>query len=586
VYEETIGAAPAAELDKEAALAHGLWTCSELIRVACGAARAGSGVRRVLLLTNDPSPLRAGSEGGKALERAALLADLKISVQVLPLSSAAEFGAPRGFYRRLHNDPDAPPPGGCALSDALAPLCERLRRKAHKKRRLCALELRLAPGAPPDGDAAAAAAAPCRIAVGLFSLLAPATKAAPIVVDRASYTPLTRVTSLTCADTTEMLAPADVRRALPYGAAGHVVLSPSEAAAAKRSPTAAGLNVLGFAPRATAAALRPSDTLRPAYFAYPEEGVRPGSAAAFTALLGAMASRDVIAVATLTRAPGAAPRLVALIPQARPLMPRMSRTHACMRAHADAAFADAAMAHACVSPQREVKDKDSGAQTAPPGLHVLPLPYADDVRAHVPHAVLPVPLAPADADGAGAHGDGGEAAAAAEAAAQLGDATQAVVRALSLADFRCEDFDNPALQQFYAYLETLALDEPFEPHTHDCTLPAEEGMRDGGAAHAVVAAMADALSRIAPPPEEERGGGAGGGAGGAKKRKAAAGADEEADAKRIAGADSVRRLGPDNLARAKVDELKAYLKDVGLKPGAAKKDELMAKVREHMIGGA
>ncbi|CAM9986919.1 unnamed protein product, partial [Hapterophycus canaliculatus] len=100
-----------------------------------------------------------------------------------------------------------------------------------------------------------------------------------------------------------------------------------------------GLTLLGFRPNAT---LRPDFNVRSPYFIYPDEESTVGSAKAFIALHLAMLDKEVYALARFTRAAGAAPRMVALLPQ------------------------------------KEVVE--DGEQLEPGGFNAVVLPFADEVR--------------------------------------------------------------------------------------------------------------------------------------------------------------------------------------------------------------
>ena len=134
-FEACIGTAAAC--DRESALMHGLWTCGELVEKAFAKGKRGGGARRIIVITNDTAPLNPGSDGLSVLERARLCKQTQTLVQVIPLVEG--LGDKGSFWTQLHNDSDAPPLGAPAAS--VASLREEVRRKVHKKRRLCALEL-------------------------------------------------------------------------------------------------------------------------------------------------------------------------------------------------------------------------------------------------------------------------------------------------------------------------------------------------------------------------------------------------------------------------------------------------------------
>ena len=484
-----------------------------------------------MLLTNDPQPLAPGSSGQTVVERKNLLQlSLRGNVQVLPLAPSFDWS----FYGRLHG-PDAPP-----VSDtiSLGSLMHAVARRTHKKRRLCALMLRVTPGAP-AGLPASAAAAPVRFAVDLYSLVKRAKPQAPSKVLRADHAPVRSVPGNVIVPASgEIFSIADrtltVRKTYAYGAgSARLVFTKEEQAQARSGPGEPGIALLGFSPRdgdggaGPRVGLREADNVGCSHFLYPAEAELPGSGAAFSALHGAMLRRGVIGLALLTRAARSPPKLVALLPSA--------------------ATADA----------------ETGEQLTPPGLHVIYLPYADQARA--PELVtLPQPPAAAS-----------ESAVAAAAA---------LTRALALADFRCDDFSNPDVAQFNRCLEHYALvaDDPVEEAlevqaVEDTTLPEVEAFAERHA-DTICAQLSAAVATDLP--ELEAAPGRGGGGGGGSKRKAL----EPGEAEAKAGDDSARaakvaRLHGEGveLRTATVDDLKAYCRTHGLKLSGTK-PELLARV--------
>lgn len=101
-----------------------------------------------------------------------------------------------------------------------------------------------------------------------------------------------------------------------------------------------GLRLLGFRPLSW---LAPHHAVRSASFLYPDNASAPGSTAMFVALHGALLVARALALAVWTRSTGGEARLVALLPQ------------------------------------REQRTED-GFQMEPPGMNMVYLPFADDIR--------------------------------------------------------------------------------------------------------------------------------------------------------------------------------------------------------------
>jgi ATP-dependent DNA helicase 2 subunit 1 len=102
------------------------------------------------------------------------------------------------------------------------------------------------------------------------------------------------------------------------------------------------LRILGFKPIST---LRFWDNLRPSYFIYPSDAAVTGSTRTFASLHKKMFKDKLMALAWLIPRRNQAPVFSAIIPQ-----------------------------------QEEFDDK--GAQSTPPGMHCIVLPFQDDIRAN------------------------------------------------------------------------------------------------------------------------------------------------------------------------------------------------------------
>ncbi|GLC47541.1 ATP-dependent DNA helicase II subunit 1 [Pleodorina starrii] len=286
-----------------------------------------------------------------------------------------------------------------------------------------------------------------------------------------------------------------------------------------------GLTLLGFKPLTC---LKMYHQMRPAVFLRPDERSAPGSTLAFIAMWRAMLAEGRTALCRYRRA-NSPPQLVALVP------------------------ADEGI--------------DSyGIQTDPPGIHMIYLPYMDDVR--YPETAVGVPPQ------------------------QPSDDQLSAVRALvaSLALDASEPFDltqvpNPWLQRHYGVVEALALSEPvpeWEALRDDGTRPRREMFETEEAQQAVEA------FRRAFPHQTSGGGGGGGGRGTKRKAEgepgpaAAAKAHKaEAVADAYSAVDWEGLYSAGGLAKLTNDDLKVYLRRHQLKVGG-KKDELVARVTEHL----
>ncbi|XP_074659916.1 X-ray repair cross-complementing protein 5-like [Tubulanus polymorphus] len=153
--------------------------------------------------------------------------------------------------------------------------------------------------------------------------------------------------------------------------------------------------------------------VKPAQFIYPEETVIKGSTTMFSALLQKTLEKNVIAICLYTPRKNTPPKFVALLPQAEEL-------------------------------------DDQRVQITPPGFHVIFLPFADDLRT-LKFEEMP------------------------RANTEQIEKAKDVIKKLSF-KFSSDEFENPALQKYYANLEALALERDEPEPTDDLTIPNHEQM--------------------------------------------------------------------------------------------------------------
>jgi ATP-dependent DNA helicase 2 subunit 1 len=321
------------------------------------------------------------------------------------------------------------------------------------------------------------------------------------------------------------------RKFVDYGGQ-KVVLSAPDIAEAKRSCGVEGIHILGFRPAGDIA--RWLQLSRVARFMYPEEeSAQKGATAAFTALAEAMADRDRVAIAAYARTDdrNAGVRCCALITS---------------------------------------KVTVPGAAAAVNGLHVVNLPFLDDVRhPERAHAVRGWE----DEEGAdvvpGARGATEEQIAAAAA----------TVDSMMVHEYTPLDIPNPTLSRHYRALELQALDKEWCPEADgiggDMTQPPSAATLEGVGAKAAVEAFKLAVygaNHDAEVAEEEGGGGT--------KRKAAVSSGmgvtlADIDFKAMAAAGEL-----ESLTGAK---LKEYCAANGL-PKTGVKAVLASRVTEFLMG--
>lgn len=254
------------------------------------------------------------------------------------------------------------------------------------------------------------------------------------------------------------------------------------------------------------------DNVKHSYFIYPDEMSYSGSKRTFSALLRTMVKKKKIGLVLAMMRRNATPVFCAMLPQAE---------------------------------QRS----EEGAQTEPPGFHLIPLPFADDMRA-VPEQFLNSETASEDL---------------------VKKAAPFVGKLAVKGGYTPDSYPNPALEFHNAQLQASAFREEFDPESfEDLSLPKydmihkragalmrqwKEALLEDEAATIVVAAPTTSRRTAKTDPGEP------------------STSEEE-----------VRRLYKDSqLHRLKLDQLKDYLRSKGLSVTGRKAD-LVDRVGEWLDG--
>lgn len=329
-----------------------------------------------------------------------------------------------------------------------------------------------------------------------------------------------------CADTGSLLLASQIKLAYTYG--GHRVFFEKQELNEIKVLDQSCIRLMGFKPREY---LKPHHNIKHSSFIYPDEQAIKGSTLIFTALWDRMINMNKIAICKMTARASTPSRFVALLAQP------------------------------------EVRDK-SQEQKSPPGIHVVWLPFVDDIRSL---QLDPMKMASPD---------------------QV-QAAHRLVKSLRIR-FDSENFPNPVLQKHYKHLQALALhreaDAVEEPE--DLIVPDFEGMDT----------RLDSIKPFAqftnPPhyhpdpkktPTKAKVASAA-----AKSRKRARGDDEDGDddldntpsKKRKTATDPAAHDWPalvrsGGISKLTIPDLKAYLSAKGVKGfSSKKKDELVQMVIE------
>ncbi|KAK1296249.1 ATP-dependent DNA helicase 2 subunit KU70 [Acorus calamus] len=210
---------------------------------------------------------------------------------------------------------------------------------------------------------------------------------------------------------------------------------------------------------------------------------------------------------------------------------------------------------------QEEEITSSSGQVEPPGMHMIYLPYSDDIR-HVEEARL-VQYHRVDND------------AAPRATEDQIKKASVLLKRINLKEFSVCQFANPALQRHYGILQALALDEDEMPEIKDETLPDEEALSRPGIANAIeefkVAVYGENYEEECKAAATKTSGPA------AKKRKVMA----ETAVKECANYDWPDLAENGKLKERTVVELKFYLTAHSL-PVSGKKEDLISRILTHM----
>ncbi|XAR65559.1 DNA helicase [Bertholletia excelsa] len=394
---------------RDNSLYNALWVAQALLRK--GSAKTAD--KRILLFTNEDNPF--GNIKGvtkmdmtrTTLQRAKDAQDLGISIELLPLSRPDEQFNVSLFYADLLGLE------GNDLTQFLASAGQRfedmkdqLRKRMFRKRKIRRITFSIANG--------------ISIELNTYALIRPTNPGKITWLDAVSNVPLKTERSFLCADTGALMKE-PAKRFQPYKNET-IKFTVEELSEIKRVSTG-HLRLLGFKPLSC---LKDYHNLRPSTFVFPSDEEVVGSTCIFIALHRSMIRLKRFAVAfygSYTH-----PQLVALVAQDEIIT--------------------------------------SGGQVEPPGMHMIYLPYSDDIRQiEEVHSDVNAATPRANDD-------------------QIKKAT-ALIRRIELKDFSVCQFANPALQRHYAVLQALALDEDEMPEIEDETIPDEKGLARPGVINAL-----------------------------------------------------------------------------------------------------
>ncbi|KAH6778427.1 ATP-dependent DNA helicase 2 subunit Ku70-like protein [Perilla frutescens var. frutescens] len=484
---------------RDNSLYNALWAAQALLRK--GSAKTAD--KRILLFTNEDDPF--GNIKGvtkmdmmrTTIQRAKDAQDLGISIELLPLSRPDDDFNVSTFYADLLGLE------GNDLAEVKALAAERfedmkdqLRKRMFRKRKVRRINFIIANG--------------ISIELNTYAVVRPTNPGAITWLDSVTNLPIKAERSFFCSDTGALLQ--EPPKLFQIYKNENIMFTADELSEIKRVSTG-HLRLLGFKPLSC---LKDYHNLRPSTFVVPSDEEVVGSTCVFIALHRSMLRLKRFAVAFYGSSTH--PQLVALVAQDEIICTR--------------------------------------GQVEPPGMHMIYLPYSDDIRHIEELHTDTTPLAP-------------------RATEDQIKSAYSLVKRIDLKKFSVCQFSNPALQRHYAVLQALALDEDEMPDVKDETLPDEEGFARPG----VVKALEELKLCVYGENFEQENDAAGSGktSEASKKRKAIS----DNATKEYAKHEWSDLADNGQLKELTVSELKYYLTVHNL-PVTGKKEALISRILTHM----
>ena len=365
--------------------------------------------RRLFLVTDNDNPGKIKQDKDTAITRARDLYDLGCTIDLFPISSANHDFDRTKFYDDLvyptsPSDPDAPiattsttkvAKSGDGLT-LLKQLLSSINSKAAPRRALFSLPLEFGPG--------------LRIGVKGFILIKRQEHVKQCYVWVGGEKPqiVTASTSHMADDTARVVEKTELRKAYKFGGDA-ITFTTEEFAQIRQCFGEPIIRIVGFKPLSS---LPIWANINKATFVYPSEADFIGSTRTFSALQQKLLKSKKMALAWFIARKNAAPVMAAIIPGAE-------------------------------------RYDDEGEQLMPPGMWLVPLPFADDIR--------PCPEQPQEP----------------KTEPELTDKMRIIIEQLQLPKgvYEPNKYPNPDLQWFYRILQAMALEEEVPEKVDDKTLP-------------------------------------------------------------------------------------------------------------------
>ncbi|KAF1927418.1 ATP-dependent DNA helicase II subunit 1 [Didymella exigua CBS 183.55] len=366
--------------------------------------------RRLFLVTDNDYPVKVKQGKDAAVTRARDLYDLGCTIDLFPISRHDHSFDRTRFYDDLvyptsPSDPDAPVAISSTTKVAksgegislLRQLLSSINSKAAARRALFSLPLELGPG--------------LKISVKGYLLLKRQehAKSCYVWVGGEKTQIVQQSTSHMADDTARVVEKTELRKAYKFGGDA-ITFTPDEITQIRQCFGDPVIRIIGFKPISCVPIWANTNK---ATFIYPSEADFIGSTRVFSALQQKLVKSKMMGLVWFIARRNAAPTLCALLPS-------------------------------------EERTDEDGEQMMPPGLWLVPLPYADDIRQFPEQPESP--LRTTDA---------------------LTDKMRIIMEQLQLPGgvYDPSKYPNPDLQWFYRILQAMALDEDIPTQPVDRTVP-------------------------------------------------------------------------------------------------------------------
>jgi len=366
--------------------------------------------RRLFLVTDNDYPVKVRADKDTAVTRARDLYDLGCTIDLFPISQPDHSFDRSRFYDDLvyptsPSDPDAPVavPSTTKIAKSgegitlLKQLLSSINSKATPRRALFTLPLELGPD--------------LRIGVKGYLLIKRQEHAKSCYVWVGGEKPqiVSSSTSHMADDTARVVEKTELRKAYKFGGDA-ITFTPEEIIKIRQAFGDPVIRIIGFKP---ISCLPIWANTNKSTFIYPSEADYIGSTRVFSALQQKLIKSKKMGLVWFIARRNASPTLCGLIPA-------------------------------------EEKANEDGEQSMPPGLWLVPLPFADDIRQFPEQAIQPL-----------------------KTTDELTDKMRVIIEQLQLPKgvYDPAKYPNPDLQWFYRILQAMALEEELPDLPDDKTVP-------------------------------------------------------------------------------------------------------------------